>query len=60
MFRNELCRGFNLKSAAKALVDAGWIEPGNDGKSSQMQRIFAMENKSIRVYVFRSEKMAVE
>lgn len=56
VFRNELCRGLNLKTATETLVNAGWIEPGND-RITQKQRIFAMGKTSTWVFVFNAEKI---
>lgn len=39
VFRNEVCQGFDPKMVTKVLINAGWITPGGDGKSSQKLRI---------------------
>ncbi|STX40334.1 inner membrane protein [Legionella donaldsonii] len=39
VYRKEICQGFDPKLVTKVLLDAGWIIPGNDGKSSQKPRI---------------------
>ena len=51
-FKKELCQGFDFKTAIKALVQAGWLEPGKDGKSSQKPRIAGLGTP--RCYVFSS------
>jgi uncharacterized protein (DUF927 family)/phage/plasmid primase-like uncharacterized protein len=52
-FRRELCQGFDIKAATAALLDAGWIEPGKDGKTAQKPRIPGMG--PTRCYVFTSK-----
>ena len=49
-FKNELCKGLNVKTATKVLIDAGWLKPGND-KTAQVVKIPAL-GKTTRVYVF--------
>lgn len=39
VYRTEICQGFDPKMVNKALINAGWIIPGNDGKASQKRRI---------------------
>lgn len=51
-FKNELCQGFDVRTAAAALVAAGWIAPGKDGKTSQKLRIAGVGTP--RCYVFTS------
>ncbi len=53
-FRRDVCQGFDLKTAAKTLLEAGWIEPGKDGKTSQKPRIPSM-GAAVRCYVFTSK-----
>ncbi len=38
-FRREVCAGFDVKAATRALIDAGWIEPGDGGRTTQKPRI---------------------
>lgn len=38
-FRREVCQGFDAKTAALALVAAGWIQAANDGRDTQKPRI---------------------
>ncbi|KTC71308.1 Superfamily II helicase and inactivated derivatives [Legionella bozemanae] len=33
VYRKEICHGFEPKMVNKALINAGWIVPGNDGQS---------------------------
>ncbi|NWK79815.1 DUF927 domain-containing protein [Aquitalea sp. LB_tupeE] len=38
-FKRELCKGFNPTSAAKALISAGWMLPGDiEGKTKRLTR----------------------
>jgi len=38
-FRKELCQGFDEKAAKAALVNAGMLAPGKDGKPAQLMRL---------------------
>ncbi|EXI76876.1 MAG: Superfamily II helicase [Candidatus Accumulibacter sp. SK-11] len=38
-FRREVCAGFDAKAATRALIEAGWIEPGGDGRATHKPRI---------------------
>lgn len=38
-FKRDLCAGFDMRHAIKVLTAAGWLIPGNDGKSSQKPRL---------------------
>lgn len=49
-FRREVCNGFDQKACAVALVRAGWLEPGRDGKTAQKPRLPGMGQ--VRCYVF--------
>lgn len=51
VFRRELCAGFDPKAAARALLDAGVILAGEDGKTSRKVRLPGF-GTSARVYVF--------
>ena len=48
-FRNEICKGFDLKFACRVLIDRGWLIPGSD-KAAQTLRIQAL-GKVAKVYV---------
>ena len=50
IFKNELCKGLNAKTATKTLIGARWIKPGM-GRATQSVRIPAMGGPT-RVYVF--------
>ena len=50
IFKQEICQGFDPKVVIRVLVNAGWIEPGNDGKTSQKPRITGVGTP--RCYVF--------
>lgn len=52
-YKNIVCAGFDMKTATKVLIEAGWIEPGKDGKSSQVKRLPGMDKT--RCYVFTSK-----
>ncbi|HHF7348584.1 TPA: DUF927 domain-containing protein [Legionella feeleii] len=39
IFKNEICQGFDPRLVVSVLKNAGWLEPGSDGKSSQKPRI---------------------
>lgn len=38
-YRNEICQGYDIKMVNRVLKEAGWIVPGNDGRSNQKIRI---------------------
>lgn len=38
-FRREVCKGFDVKIATRALVDAGWLAQGEGGRSTKKPRI---------------------
>ncbi len=57
-FKREVCQGFDQKAATQALMSAGWITPGNDGKASQKPRIAGMG--PTRCYVFNGKMWAGE
>lgn len=50
VFRREVCAGFDLKSATQALINAGWIEPGEGTRPTQKPRIPGIG--TTRCYVF--------
>jgi uncharacterized protein (DUF927 family) len=49
-FKRDVCQGYDAKSVTAALVSAGWLEKGSDGKSSQRVRINGMGQT--RLYAF--------
>jgi uncharacterized protein (DUF927 family) len=53
VFKRELCAGFDAKAAAKALIDAGVIQPGKDGKASRIVRLPGIP--AARAYVFTAK-----
>jgi uncharacterized protein (DUF927 family) len=57
-FRRELCQGFHVPTATKSLLDAGWLEPGRDGKTAQKPRIPGMG--PTRCYVLTSKMWEAE
>lgn len=50
VFKKEICQNYDLKMVTKTLSQAGWIIPGNDGKSSQKIRVRGIGIP--RLYVF--------
>jgi len=52
-FKREVCKGFDAKFAARALIDAGWLIPGKNGRMTQKPRIDAQGNP-VRCYVFNT------
>lgn len=59
VFKRELCAGFDPKAAAKALIEAGVILAGKDGKASRSERLPGIGATS-RVYVFGAKLWACE
>jgi len=55
-FKNLLCKGFNPTAAAKSLIKAGWLKPGQD-RTQQKQRISALGGDPIAFYVFTSKAL---
>jgi uncharacterized protein (DUF927 family) len=49
-FKRDVCQGFDAKMATLALVTAGWLQPGKDGKTAQKPRIPGIG--TIRCYIF--------
>jgi uncharacterized protein (DUF927 family)/phage/plasmid primase-like uncharacterized protein len=49
-FRRDVCQGFDVRVATLALVEAGWLQPGKDGKTAQKPRIPGIG--PTRCYVF--------
>jgi putative DNA primase/helicase len=52
-FKREVCNGFDIKTATRVLVTAGWINPGKDGKTTQKPRVPGLGTP--RCYVFTSK-----
>ncbi|OGQ55382.1 MAG: hypothetical protein A3J24_02620 [Deltaproteobacteria bacterium RIFCSPLOWO2_02_FULL_53_8] len=57
-FRRELCCGFDFKVATATLIKAGWLKPGNDGKTSQKPHIPGIGRP--RCYVFTGPEVGRE
>ncbi|MBB3211124.1 uncharacterized protein (DUF927 family)/phage/plasmid primase-like uncharacterized protein [Herbaspirillum sp. Sphag1AN] len=53
-FKRDVCSGFDVKAATVALLAAGWLQPGKDGKASQKPRIPIL-GSTTRCYVFTSK-----
>lgn len=56
VFKAELCSGFDSKTVVGALLTAGWLQKGGDGRHQQKPRIAAMGGTA-RVYVLLASKM---
>lgn len=54
-FIRELCTGFDARSAARTLAEAGWLKRSADGRPSQAVRISGLG--TVRLYVFDSRKV---
>ena len=54
-FREEICKGYNYREAAKILLKHGFLEPDREGKSSQSIR--DPKERQKRFYVFNSSKL---
>lgn len=52
-FRREVVKGFDPKAAVRALLKAGWLVPGGDGRPTQKPRIPG--KGLIRCYVLRPD-----
>lgn len=49
-FKREVCTGLDTRAATALLVKAGWLQPGNDGKTAQKPRLPGLG--PTRCYVF--------
>ncbi|WP_133136768.1 DUF927 domain-containing protein [Legionella rowbothamii] len=54
VYKNELCKGYEPRMATRVLINAGWLMPASDGKSSHKPRINGVGTP--RLYFF-SEKI---
>jgi uncharacterized protein (DUF927 family) len=52
-FKREVCNGFDMPTATRVLLAAGWIEPGKDGKNAQKPRLPGIGPS--RCYVFTNK-----
>ena len=59
-FNGDLCKGFNPTAAAKSLINAGWLEPGGDGRYQQKHRISAIGGNGLRFYVLTHKALGGE
>jgi hypothetical protein len=39
VFKREVCAGFDAKAVTRALIEAGWIEPGDGRHYAQRVRV---------------------
>lgn len=53
-FKNELCKGFSPKQAAKWLAAARWLQPGSNGNNTQTIRIKQLGDTPVRLYAFNA------
>jgi uncharacterized protein (DUF927 family) len=53
VFKNEICKGLNCKTAANVLKRVGWIIPDSNGTPYMQKRI---QNKTYNIYTF-SQKL---
>lgn len=58
-FKNELCKGTDIKFATKILIEHGWLIHGGDQRPTQKPRIPAL-GKAVRVYVINSKSIEGE
>lgn len=52
-YKRDVCAGFDMKAVTKVLIDAGWINPGGDGKAAKSKTL--PELGKTRCYVFTSK-----
>lgn len=57
-FRSEVIKGFEIKTATRFLIEAGWLVPDSEGKSSQREYLPGLGRK--RVYKFNSDVFGKE
>lgn len=58
-FKRDVCQGFDPKAAISALLAAGWLQPGKDGRPTQKPRIPVL-GSTTRCYVFTSKMWEAE
>lgn len=54
-FRQEICAGLNYRTVTRALLEAGWLEPDNQGLSYRRECLPDLGRS--RCYVFNTSKM---
>ena len=63
-FKKELCKGFQPRNAARALIKAGWMLAGdiegNKQRSTRQKRIRALNSTKVNVYILTSAALAGE
>ena len=52
-YKRDVCASFNPRTVTQVLLDAGWLQPGKDGKSSQKKSLPGMGET--RVYKFTAK-----
>jgi putative DNA primase/helicase len=52
IWRKEICKGFDPAMIAKAMIDKGWIEPGDGSNRARKESLPGIGQK--RVYVIKS------
>jgi uncharacterized protein (DUF927 family) len=50
-FKRDLCSGYDVKTVEKALIEAGILKAGGDGRATQKPRIGALGGAPTRVYI---------
>lgn len=57
-FKRDVCQGFDAKAVTVALLKAGWLQPGRDGKTTQKPRLPGIG--PTRCYVFTGRMWEAE
>jgi uncharacterized protein (DUF927 family) len=52
-FKREICQGFDARTVTTALLEAGWLDKGSEGKSTKSMRLPGMG--VTRCYVFNDQ-----
>ncbi|MFV5442120.1 DUF927 domain-containing protein [Acinetobacter oleivorans] len=55
LFKKELCKGLNPKRVGKLLIQRGWLDHLNNGKSTKLTRGIDGMPKAIPMYVFNEK-----
>lgn len=63
-FKRELCKGFDQRAAARALIQAGWMlagdTEGSTQRSTRKRRIRALNGASVNVYILTGKALEGE
>lgn len=52
VWRQEVCKGFDASAVAKAMVDRGWLLPGEDGRADKKKRV--PKDGNLRLFIITS------